>query len=300
MKCGAALAALVWRVLVVSSVFLFSSSSSTDGNEQPAWLVNEPEAWQQNVHSGVLVDARNNDTRVTQFANFADYNVMRVNGFTDGEIIDAVEHFFWGKIGGVAMELGALDGSLNSNSMTYDLEESFQWNRILIEGDPKYRPGMIKHSPKSFSVNGLICEDTAKMHFALSDYVGGVLEFMADEFMKTYHKEVYEAGTPPGNVSSVNWASIKSNVAELYCMPLQHVMHRAHVKHVNFFILDVEGGEMNVLKSIAWDHIVFDVLCIETEPSNRPEGYHQQITNFLGEYGYINYTGQIGRNICKY
>lgn len=62
-----------------------------------------------------------------------------LNRATDGEIVDALEHFFWGKKEGVAMELGALDGTPATHSMTYAFEKELQWKRILIEGDPSYR-----------------------------------------------------------------------------------------------------------------------------------------------------------------
>lgn len=61
----------------------------------------------------------------------------------------------------------------------------------------------------------------------------------------------------------------------------------------------MQGGEFEVLKSIDWEHIRFDVLCIETEPGNRPKGYADKITNFLVGKGYTNYSGQKGRNICE-
>lgn len=54
-----------------------------------------------------------------------------------------------------------------------------------------------------------------------------------------------------------------------------------------------------MLKSINWATIKFDVLCVETEPSNRPPNYPQDVTAFLESKGYHNATGQQGRNICK-
>lgn len=44
---------------------------------------------------------------------------MHVDAFTDGEIVDSVEHFFWGMVNGTAMEIGALDGSPATRSMTH-------------------------------------------------------------------------------------------------------------------------------------------------------------------------------------
>jgi hypothetical protein len=41
-------------------------------------------------------------------------------------------------------------------------------------------------------------------------------------------------------------------------------------------------------------------LCIETSPIDRPLGYATNITSFLEKRGYINYSGQKGRNTCKF
>eukprot|EP01034_Spumella_vulgaris_P021969 gene21969-28051_t len=119
---------------------------------------------------------------------------------------------------------------------------------------------------------------------------------MGQSFMKEYHPHVFKAGTPPGNVSSIDWSTIH-NAKLIECIPLNVILHKAKVRHINYFILDVEGGELEVLKSINWATIKFDVLCIETEPSNRPPNYPQQVTAFLEARGYKNATGQQGRNI---
>ena len=54
-----------------------------------------------------------------------------------------------------------------------------------------------------------------------------------------------------------------------------------------------------MLKSINWATIKFDVLCVETEPSNRPPNYANDVTSYLEARGYKNATGQQGRNICE-
>ena len=277
----------------------FSQTFENDGH--PLWLVGNPIEFQSwNNTLGMFIDARKNQTDIDAFIKFTDYFLPRVDGFTDGENVDALEHFFWGQRNGLAIELGALDGSPQSRSQTYDYENSFNWKRILIDGNPLYRESMIKRSTKSFNAIAAICEKHQKVHFRAAEYVGGILEFMNDLFMKTYHKVIYDLGVPPGNISSIDWSQNNhTKVLEVDCMPLKHILHRAHVKHINYFILDVEGGELQVLSSINWNNTRFDVLCIETEESNRPVGFQAQIIDYLNQRGYKNVTGQVGRNTCK-
>lgn len=68
---------------------------------------------------------------------------------------------------------------------------------------------------------------------------------------------------------------------------------------IYLYVYILQGGELEILKSINWNHTVFDVLCIETEVANRPPNYAQTVTSYLADRGYVNATGQIGRNICE-
>ena len=134
---------------IIESLFVFSFQADHGGNHagshgathrsHPPWLVNAPSDWDTLTANVLLEDVTSDPLALKKFAEFSDYHLARVDGFTDGEKVDALEHFFWGKKAGVALELGALDGSPGTRSMTYDYEDSFNWRRILVEGDPSYR-----------------------------------------------------------------------------------------------------------------------------------------------------------------
>ena len=61
------------------------------------------------------------------------------NTYFVGEVVDAIEHFFWGVRNGIALELGALDGGYKTRSMTFEYEKNIAWKRVLVEADPVYR-----------------------------------------------------------------------------------------------------------------------------------------------------------------
>jgi hypothetical protein len=70
------------------------------------------------------------------------------------------------------------------------------------------------------------------------------------------------------------------------------------VSHVNFFVLDVEGGEYSILTTIDWKAVMFDVIVIETQPEYRSEGNFERIQSFLSARGYSCLPGfeTLGRN----
>lgn len=45
----------------------------------------------------------------------------KINAFTDGEVVDAYEHCFWGMDDGLTVELGALDRSPTTNRFIFIL-----------------------------------------------------------------------------------------------------------------------------------------------------------------------------------
>eukprot|EP01041_Mallomonas_annulata_P008622 gene8622-17789_t len=126
-----------------------------------------------------------------------------------GEDIDAIEHFFWNKIEGIVLELGALQGDSYTGSQS-KLFEIFGWKRILIEANPIHIEGL-------------------------------------------------------------------------------QILEISEIKHVNFFILDVEGAELSVLESINWSVYSFDIIVIE-------KNHVKDIIQFfkLSQYDLI---ADIGRNL---
>lgn len=69
------------------------------------------------------------------------------------------------------------------------------------------------------------------------------------------------------------------------------VLHHTKVKHINFAVIDIEGGELEALRAIPWKQVTFDVFCIETEPKFRPPRFNEEVIAFLKERGYNDYTG---------
>jgi hypothetical protein len=61
----------------------------------PSWLVNYPPIFfHHNQSMGKLLDATNDPDIMKEFEGRAG---DAIDGFTDGELVDVIEHFFWGR-----------------------------------------------------------------------------------------------------------------------------------------------------------------------------------------------------------
>ena len=122
------------------------------------------------------------------------------------------------------------------------------------------------NSPQAYSVNTVICSKHHHVHFIVSPTsvttnnishhgihkelhsldVSGVAEFMTPQTLRLHHKEVYLAGRPHGNVSSVVWDNLLQSskfahhIKRVTCMPLHTILHWSGITHINWFVLDVE------------------------------------------------------------
>lgn len=64
------------------------------------------------------------------------------------------------------------------------------------------------------------------------------------------------------------------------CLPLYDVLGPLGIQHINFYVLDVEGGELAVLKSLDFSLLSFDVIVVEADGTNvtKDEAVRQLLT----------------------
>merc|ERR1712072_1647388 len=66
-----------------------------------------------------------------------------------------------------------------------------------------------------------------------------------------------------GPASSMSDKAAGSNSVAVKCRPLVDMLKEVGRQHVDFWSLDVEGFEMEVLGTIAWDRLSFGAILIE-------------------------------------
>lgn len=161
------------------------------------------------------------------------------------------ENMFYGKQNGTFLEMGALDGVTFSN--TYMFEKSLGWNGILIEGDPENFAKLKQNRKSQILVNAAVCSKKMQVHYVTKGLgpVRGIWEFMEEDFRKRWHKKIDMKMLPT-----------------VECIPIVDVLKNYSVKHFNLWSLDVEGSELEVLKTMNFTEYTFDVILVES--------YHQK------------------------
>jgi len=142
---------------------------------------------------------------------------------------------------GFFIELGAMNGVIYSNSLFF--EKQLGWKGVLIEANNEQYQELIKNRPNCHNFNYAISQNIGEVEFIGSGALGGMVHTMTDE-----HKYGW-------NLHQTESYKVKSS-------PISEVIKHLNIERVDLFSIDVEGGELEVLKTFDWNIPVY-IICIE-------------------------------------
>lgn len=161
---------------------------------------------------------------------------------TQSEII---EKLFNGKRNGFFVECGAFDGETYSNTLSF--ETYFNWTGILIEADYLNVKKLLSKNRKSWILNGCLGDGDKPQKLTLygGSYVGGLAKYMSTI----------------RNLFTRYWQPMSAH--QVWCFPMISILMAVNRTKVDFLSLDVEGGEVDILKAAPWQKIDIDLIQVE-------------------------------------
>ena len=153
---------------------------------------------------------------------------------------------------GFFVELGALDGLRHSNTKSF---EEMGWNGICIEPHPQPY-SELRRNRTCTCVQAVICSDPSSVGaFLAIDPQGPVgLIGLVEKYDPRHSVRIQQECLVAG-VSAVE--------VTLEGKMLRDVFAEHEVTHVDFLSLDVEGSELDVLRSVDFSVTKFGVLVVE-------------------------------------
>jgi FkbM family methyltransferase len=145
---------------------------------------------------------------------------------------------------GFFIELGAVDGITYSNTKFF--EDELNWTGILIEPTTQYNK-LIINRPNCNNFNYAISEVNGEVEFLGTYATAGVLDTLSEQHINRWKlKDSYLVQSKPFN-----------NITKNLSIPM-----------VDLFSIDVEGGELQVLKTFDWRIPVYLILLETNGDSN--------------------------------
>ncbi|CAI6361075.1 unnamed protein product [Macrosiphum euphorbiae] len=177
--------------------------------------------------------------------------------------------------GGFFIECGALDGETRSNTLYF--ERYYGWVGLLIEADPLNFVKMLKKGRRAY---------LSPTCLSVNPYPEIVSFLQRSNMGRIANDEVVE-----DEVMSDDYGKKKSPIVNVQCFPFYTYLLALNITVIDYFSLDVEGSELNVLKTIPFDKI--DIRTLSVEFFHVKEG-DDGVRTYLEDKGYI-VTGKVTR-----
>jgi len=187
------------------------------------------------------------------------------------------KNFFDGKKKGFFIEIGAYDGISGSNC--YHFERFLDWDGIAIEPS-NIQFEKLKKNRKCKVLNNAISDEVKEVEFI--EVTEGLTQ------MSGINDSSFERNL---KIISNNQAS-KTDSIKLKTITFDEIVPKN--KDIDYLSIDIEGGEMNLLKSIDFKTNSIKVISVE---NNIPE--EQNFKNFFEEINFT-YLDRIGQDEIFY
>ncbi|GFH50090.1 hypothetical protein CTEN210_06566 [Chaetoceros tenuissimus] len=184
----------------------------------------------------------------------------------------------WGKgirfdkiCGGSYIEMGALDGIHFSNSFVFN--KALDWKGLLIEASPTNYEALENNRKEEIAlIHAGVCGQERDLHWVdkpKKHAVGGFVEFAAESFQKKWWNE-----------NDIKYAKV------VRCRTMKNILLETVGKnyHFDFYSLDVEGAEAEVLSSIDFSKVSFGVIFVEADQHNPQK--NDDVKKILNDNGY--------------
>ncbi|XP_044581714.1 uncharacterized protein LOC123263205 [Cotesia glomerata] len=182
-----------------------------------------------------------------------------------------IKQYFDHKKGGFFIECGAYDGETRSNTLY--LERFLGWTGLLIEADPMNFKKIIEKKRRAF---------LSPTCLSIEPYPMIVSFLMAKNIGR-----IHEPNDLSSEIQNTNDVAHNGKHIDVQCFPLASYIAALNVTTVDYFSLDVEGNEMDVLRTIPFDKVDIKTLSVEY---THVESGKEKMVEFMAKNGYYVYS----------
>lgn len=174
---------------------------------------------------------------------------------------------------GIFLELGACDGVMYSN--TKMLQDHFGFTGVLIEPVPDLFEKLVQNRKGCKCYNYAVSDKTDSfVDFVGNNACSGIVDTINDGALKYVDNKV------PYKVANQSLAKL---------------VEHSGFRHIDFMIVDVEGGELNVLRSMDWERTPVFVVIVEAHSGEHEA--NQKVREFLESKHFIFKERQRGNHV---
>jgi len=153
--------------------------------------------------------------------------------------------------GGFFVEMGGYDGVSFSNSLIF--EWCLGWNGLLVEGHPAFYQQLVTNRPCTINVWGAVCDSSSTEGNLMGH------SFIVHDFIQS---SINATEIAQHNFLNPN-APVRVRLVP--CRTMGSILTEHNVTTIDFFSLDVEGSEADVLETIDFSRVKIKVMIVEID-----------------------------------
>ena len=184
------------------------------------------------------------------------------------------ETFFKNRTNGVFLDIGAHDGKTLSN--TFFFEKTLNWRGLCIEPHPKVF-NALKENRSCILVEGCAWKEDTTKTFRMIEGYSEMLSGLVDSYHPDHITRIN------AEVSSMN--QTLSDI-EVKCYDINKLLLDNNLTSIDFLSIDIEGGELEVLKCIDYTKVEIGIILVENNYKD------QELRTFLDSKGY-NFVSEL-------
>lgn len=155
---------------------------------------------------------------------------------------------------GFFIEAGASDGASGSNTLV--LEKEYSWTGLLVEPNRKFFQRLASHRT-SICKNVVLSAADGEIEFLEAGWYGTAPDLV---------QHIYNGALPQNEYFSSNFDGTPAETVKLQARALGSLLQEINAPSViDYFSLDVEGGELSVLKGFDFSRYHIRAMTIETK-----------------------------------
>lgn len=163
-----------------------------------------------------------------------------------------LRHVFGGRRNGRFVEIGAYDGTSYSNCAL--MEGAYGWSGICIEPNPAVFDKLAANRTAR-ALNVAVGRQTGIMRFRIAGMLSGLVDSYEDA-----HK---------GRVEREFGGDSQDNIVEVPVRDLASILEESGFDRIDYLSIDVEGGEQDIIASLAAGKVPVTALTIENNFQSR-------------------------------
>lgn len=189
------------------------------------------------------------------------------------------DHYFKNSRNGIFLDIGAHDGVCFSNSNFF--EKQLGWSGICVEPNPDVYK-LLKENRNCICINAAVYNKSGTIKFqknsGRTELLSGILEEYEPDHIVRIDQENIEYGGG-------------SEVIEVFCDTLENILTENNITIVDYFTIDTEGSELQILETIDFNKIKINIIDVEINYIQSEES--KKIFELLTKNNF-KFVGQLG------